>query len=139
MCNLVLKNIAWWVVINNNNINIYETSLLMLFRKFLATLFFIFTLSMRIWNESKIVSIPWHFICANPQISWCTSFSHVACCLILNLCNIKIIVVVIYSTSNTKLGTRAVHKLLRQRKFKGTWERYKLDFRWLDTTISLYM
>ena len=30
--------------------------------------------------------------------------------------------------------TRAVHKLLRQRKLKGTWERYKLDFRWLDTT-----
>ena len=30
--------------------------------------------------------------------------------------------------------TRAVHKLLRQHKLKGTWKRCKLDFTWLDTS-----
>ena len=29
--------------------------------------------------------------------------------------------------------TRAFHKLLRQRKLKGTWKRYKIDFIWLET------
>jgi len=33
-----------------------------------------------------------------------------------------------------RLFTRVVHKLLRQRKLKGTWKIYKLDFTWLDTT-----
>ena len=30
--------------------------------------------------------------------------------------------------------TRVVHKLLRQRKLKETWKRYKLEFTWLDTS-----
>ena len=30
--------------------------------------------------------------------------------------------------------TRAVHKLLRHCKLKGTWKRYKHDFIWLDTS-----
>jgi len=34
--------------------------------------------------------------------------------------------------------TRAVHKLLRQRKLKGTWKRYKLDFTWLETSTLFF-
>ena len=35
------------------------------------------------------------------------------------------------------LNTRAVHKLLRQCKLKGTWKSYELDFTWLDTSTLL--
>ena len=36
--------------------------------------------------------------------------------------------------AHNQLHTRAVHKLLRQCKLKGTWKRYKLDFTWMDSS-----